>query len=399
MPAPFGPTLAGFSLKTIDDIIGELEADEQANLGATVDVSAATVLGQLNAIYARQAALIWEAIEATHSALDPDQAGGPDLVALAAITGTIPDPSTKSTVVLTATGTNGTIIPIGRIFAVQDDGSRFISTATVTIAGGTALIPCESEEYGEIQAYAGTLNQIITPVGGLASVVNVLDAVAGRAGETDSSLRLRREDELRANGAATRESIRADVLNVPGVAAAHVFVNDTNATVDGVLPNSIEVMVQGGDDAEVRRAIYETKGAGINTVGALSGTVTDSEGQPVTIRFSRPVILPIYMRITIHVDPAIYPVNGDELVKAALAGFGDTLPVGRDLKRAQFFGPIFSVPGVVDVPFFGVGTSFAAAATQATHITIGSRSLADVDTGTITITRYNFGEDVGTVIP
>src|SRR5262249_36114068 len=86
-------------------------------------------------------------------------------------------------------------------------------------------VACEAVDTGPLPAPAGTLTVIDTPVAGLSSVTNAADAILGRNQETDSELRIRREEELRAAGKGTVDAIRALLLEVLNVVQAKVLQN------------------------------------------------------------------------------------------------------------------------------------------------------------------------------
>ena len=83
-----------------------------------------------------------------------------------------------------------------------------------------------AQNYGPIPAPVGTLTEILTPVSGWSSINNTKAGATGRLTETDSELRIRRQNSLRLLGAATVEAIRARILQeVTGVTSCFVFEN------------------------------------------------------------------------------------------------------------------------------------------------------------------------------
>jgi uncharacterized phage protein gp47/JayE len=318
------------------------------------------------------------------SAFDPDAATGSALDTLAAITGTVRNPPLKSAATLTATGTPGTVLPAGRVVSVAGTGVRFATTEEATIGGGgTVAVPAESEEYGPWPAAAGTLTVIETPVGGWASVTNALDATPGADVETDAALRLRRDAELASGGKGTVDALRAEVLRVDGVVACTVFENVTDATdADGVPPHAVEVMVQGGDDDAVRAAIWAAKPAGIATHGDEDGPVVDDEGTEHTVAFSRPVEVPIYVALSLHVEDD-YPVDGDAQVEAEVVGLGDTYAAGQNVAASRLGARAFAVSGVAHLVSAYVGT---APGPGASVVAIGPRQIPVFDTSRVDVT-------------
>lgn len=121
---------------------------------------------------------------------------------------------------------------------VNGDNTLTITTTdsdvpfSATIGSNLAIIDRSSpvtflsQNFGPISAPVGTLTEILTPVSGWASVNNTKAGVTGRFTETDSALRIRRQNSLRLLGASTVEAIRARILQeVPGVTSCFIFEN------------------------------------------------------------------------------------------------------------------------------------------------------------------------------
>lgn len=440
----FGIITTGFNPKTLDDIKADLEAAFRSELGATVDLSSEGPLGQIIGVMAERYAELWELGQSAYAAATPDGAVGAALEAVAAITGTLRAPATNSTVTLTATGTPGTVVAAGKVATVVTVGTRFVTTESgtitlaevmlddqdrvvgervydplsnnvyeCTVAGhntdanisgtgsdiidgggivhwkyigpgpGVVDIVAEAEDTGPLQGLSGTINVIATPVAGWSAVVNLLDADLGTDLETDAALRLRREDELRQSGNAALDPIRAALLQLDGVTSVTVFENvDDTTDGDGVPPHSIEALVRGGDDDEIRAALFANVAAGIYTHGTTSGTVEDSEGVSHTVRFTRPTSVNIYVIIDVLVDASLYPADGDAQIKAAVVAFGDAQKGGKDAVASSIGAQAFLIPGVLDVATF---IDVAPGPTLPNTIPISTRQLAVFDTSRITV--------------
>jgi uncharacterized phage protein gp47/JayE len=379
----YGVTAQGFVGKPLDVIKSELEALFRSVFGADVNLDPREPLGQIIGIVVERHAEVWELAEDVYRAADPDANAGDAQDAIAAISGTLRAPATKSTVDATLSGTPGTVVPAGSVASVSGAGSRFVLSATVTIGGGgTVTGTFEAEETGPVAALAGTLTVIETPVAGWTAVTNPLDATLGTDLETDAALRVRREDELRATGAAALDAIRADVLAVPGVTACTVFENTTGTTdPDGIPPKAIEVMVSGGADQAIRDAIWATKAAGIETHGGVSGTVLDSQGLSHMVKLSRPTELLVYLDVYLRKDSS-YPVDGDAQVKAQLAA--KTYAAGDDVV-AWALKKLVTVAGVYDVPTIYVG--LVAWPTSEATLVVAPRELAKLDSSRVRVTQ------------
>lgn len=385
----FGVTDTGFNPKLIGDILDDIETQQRADWGADINLGGEGVIGQNNSTFGAAIAECWEVLSAVYRSIYPDSASGEALDNVCAITGVTRLPATRSTVTLECSGTVGTVLAIGRVVSVDVTGERFVSQETATIGvGGTVDVAFRAENYGQVALYTGQSLTIETPVAGWADVDANEDAEQGEDIETDAALRLRRAELLTVQGTATIEAIRADILSIDDVVNCYVFENATMVTDSRNLPpKSIEVLVQGGDDAEIAEGIFETKCAGIETYGHapndVTETVTDSMGIDHTINFTRPDEQAIYIRADITYDPDTYPSDGDDQIKAALAALGDTLELGQSVIYERFQAEVFAISGVVDCPLFYIDT--VSPPTGTSNITFDIRELATFDTGDITV--------------
>lgn len=386
----FGVLSTGFNPKLIGDILDDIEAQQKTDFGSQINTGGESILGQLNATFAASVAEAWEVLNAVYRSLYPDSATGEALDNVAAFTGVTRLPATHSEVNITCDGTPGTALAVGRVVSVDATGARFVSIEAATIpSGGSVDVAFESEEFGPIALSTGQDLTIETPVAGWDDATAGEDAELGDNLETDAELRLRRLTLLAAQGTATIEAIRADVLAVDDVNQVYVFENATSATDSRSLPpKSIEVIVQGGTDADVAEAIFESKAAGIETYGHppsdVTETVTDSMGVDHDINFTRPDEQPIYIEAEIDYDAATFPSDGEQQIKDALAALGDTLEPGETVIYERFQAEVFSVSGVKDCPVFKIDDTDPPTGTS--NIPFDIRELATFDTGDIDLT-------------
>jgi hypothetical protein len=92
----------------------------------------------------------------------------------------------------------------------------------------------------------------------------------------------------------------------------------------------------------------------------------------------------IWVTASVIKNSALYPLNGDELVKAAIVAWGDSLELGRDVVASAIAATIFrDVPGVLDVPSVLIGLSNPPISSLTIPLTIRQR--ADYDTGRIVV--------------
>lgn len=392
----FGVTSTGFNPKLIADILSDIETQQKTDFGSQINTGGESVLGQLNATFAAAVAENWEVLNAVYRSLYPDSATGEALDNVGAITGVTREPATHSSVNITCNGTAGTPLAVGRVVTVDATGERFVSIEAATIGGGGSVdVAFESEEFGPIALSTGQTLTIETPVAGWSAAVAGEDAELGEDLETDAEFRLRRADLLAAQGTATVEAIRADVLALEVVEQCYVFENVGSVTDSRSLPpKSVEVIVDAdagsGPNLEIATAIFESKAAGIETYGHppndVTRTVTDTMGIDHDISFTRPDLVDIHIRADITYDPAVYvPATDDQVVKDTLKALGDSYAYGETLIYERFQAELFSIPGVVDSTLFYLDRDSPGTGTSNIVFDIEDRELPVFDTADIDV--------------
>jgi len=386
----YGVTATGFVDKPIEDILSEVETAQKdvARFGPEFDTSAQSPAGQLNGVFALQVRELWEVAQAVLAAIDPDTNTGVSQAAVAALTGTVKLGATYSTVTATVNLDAGVTLPIASVASVSGSpDSRFETTEEVTNGGGAPAdvsVVMRAQTAGAVVANTATLTEIETPATGWNTVTNALDAALGLEIETETALRIRREQELRRSGNAALDAIVADVKDVDGTSTVEGYENKTDAVDgDGLPPHSFEIVVQGGVDDAIAQAIWDSGAGGIKTHGSDSGTAIDEKGDSQTINFTRPTVVDIYIDVEVTVD-GDYPAGGDTDIKEALAAWGQAdLGTGDDVIWSQVFAQPFDVSGVIDVTLIETGIAPAPAGTA--NIPITSRQVANIDTADITV--------------
>lgn len=390
----YGPNASGFTLKTLENILSEMDADCRAQFGPSINTSSASVVGQLNGIFAAKCAELWQLGLAVHENGHVDGASGMPLRRLLALTGIVPSPATKSRVVATVNLNAGVTLPLGSVAAVTSTGARFVTLAAVTNGGASPanfLVDMESEELGPIRANAGTLVTQISVVSGWNSITNAADAVEGGFAESDNAIRLRQQLEIRRVGSRALGAIRAAVLDVSGVIAVNITENNTDFTVGVLSPHSIRVMIYDGTsptatNADVAQAVFDSKSEGIETIGSVSVFPTDDLGNlsATAIKFDRAAVVPLWVAVTV-VTSADFPADGAALIKQAIADYGDdVLTVASTVYLSQISAVVLGTTGVIDVSIVEVGTSFGGEV--AANFVSSASQVPDLDTGRVTVT-------------
>jgi len=341
----------------------------------------------------------------------------PVVVTIPFSTGLSPTPQTVAAAFVAAVNANAVALTVVVPFSNPDGsfGVRIIdpdvpvtvaidaTPDTLTVQAHGAVLRMEAENVGPIAAAANQLSVIETPVSGWQSVFNPFDAELGRNIETDAELRARREQSLQGAGFSVVEAIRARLLqDVDSVTAAIVIENELDvtdsATPVGRPPHSFEAVVQGGDDTAVAQRLWEVKPAGIRPVSSqnvgpykVSENIIDTMGISHLIEFSRPVVVPVFCRVTVMLHPeelALVPVDYIDAIKNVVVAFGDALLIGVDVLPGRIEKTIFdSILGLyavtVEVSTSAIGGVITKARTL--PLSIGSGSIADFDVATTAV--------------
>ncbi len=353
-----GVTPEGFEIKPLATIRQEVEDSQRQAIDPGLDLSDQSVLGQINGTHIGELAELWELGQAVYNSQYPDTASGDSLTSVASLTGTTREGAEKTIVRNVRVTLNpNSPLPLGSVANIfNQPAARFLSLAAVPAvpAGQSVLVDFEAESTGAITVEDGALSQIAEPQPGWTTVNNDQSAPdnsiteVGSAVETDDALRVSRETELESQGSTFVDAIRADVSKLDGVVGTSVFENDTDDIVGGLIPHSVHVIVRGGTPQEIFDQIFASKAAGINTNGAQVGTATDSQGFDHTIRYDEATVLDFFATLDIVVDALVFdPINGEDLIKSAIAAYVNSLGTGKDVIYDQVKCAALDVAGVV----------------------------------------------------
>lgn len=439
----YGLTATGFVPKDQGVLLTEMDARLRGRFGDQLNLVDGVIF-RMSRVFTEPVTELWELGQAIVAAYDPDQSVDTAQDAVCAITGTERDEEVASTVELSLTGADATVVPAGSLARITGTELDFetLTDATITtrdpwaastaytlgqrrrnvgnvyqvltpgtsagsggptgtdpatpitdgsviwqflgVGVGAAVVDAAAVVPGPTEALSGTITTIQTAVSGWTGVFNLLDAEVGRLTETNEDLRIRREEELATAGTSPVDAIRADLLRVAGVTSVTVFNNPTDDTdADGVPPHSVECLVRGGEDQDIFDALLAAVAGGIRTYGSEEGTTEDDEGNEHDVAFSRPDEVLIYIDVVGQYDADLYPPNGDDQIKAAIVAYGDAQKTGRNVDPSAVSAQAFKVAGWLRTTTLELGTAPSPSGTTA--ITITSRQLAVYDTSRITV--------------
>jgi uncharacterized phage protein gp47/JayE len=380
--ADFGVTETGFKRKRLDQLLEELNSEVQSIFGENFNVSPESPDGQINGTISESNANLWEIAEESYNAFNPSAVTGITQDNLYELNGITRLPATSSSAVLTISGTQSTVIPLGSLISTSDTNVQFSTESEVTIpVSGSITVIASAVVTGPISALVGTLTVIDTPITGWDSVTNLADALVGTNEESDVDFRARREQSVARDAQAIIDAIFAEVRSVAGVTQTTVLENDTNTGPDanGLPAHSVHVIVVGGDDQDIGEAIFLKKTLGATPFGSTTVQVNDDQSIPHDVSFSRPTEIAIYVEVNLTTF-SDYPVDGDDQIKQAIIDYAEgNLITGRgfflgdDVIHSEIYTPINTIQGhTVDSMF--IKTSFPADQTADIPIAVDETS-------------------------
>lgn len=273
-------------------------------------------------------------------------------------------------------------------------------TASSYMTVGLTVTPAEiqSENYGAVIGFSGSIITIETPIRGLESIFNRYDLELGSDTETDEELRQRYLASFSVTGSGTLDAIVAKVRRVKNVTTC-IGRENTTETVDGstgMPPKSFQIVVTGGDNNDIAQAIWETKPAGIRAFGSYQGTATDIDGNTHTLFFTRPIPKYVYVKVSWSIDSEI-PLDRPEAqvpdaIKGAILRYGETLVTGSNIIPNKLQGYIYDdITGIIinelTVAVNNSQTQPDPSAYQTTPINIDSTEYTVWDSSQISITK------------
>ena len=315
-------------------------------------------------------------VKQAYDARDPNKATGSDLDVLRKLTGATRSLGTPTTVVLTVSGVAGTVIP-KESQVKSSSGHIFETDEDVTIQlDGTATVNAHCTVNGAVEAGAGSISQIMTVVGGWQTVTNRNVATLGTDADSDAVFRVKSARSVARAGTSQRDSIYGELFDadvVAGVRKVRIYENKTNTSnVDpvknphGLPPHCLAIVVDGGKDEEVARAIYNKINPGVllHAVGTKVEKRIYSEKYRNSyddIVFSRPEAVPITIAITVEDPEGACPSQTDlqEALRDAYISYyeGELLPdgigfmttgfdIGQEVPYSRLFTPANKVLGL-----------------------------------------------------
>lgn len=381
----------GLVIQTLLEILNERENVCKATFGDDFYMTGESAVANLQSADADRELDIQELLLYLASQLDPNQAEGIWLDYICALNNIQRYKATKSTIPITVNGTPGTAKNIGEVMIVDEASDEYYVNNQAFVIGqdGTAKVQFIATSWGEITALSTSSFSLKTPSSGITSVAYDTSgsAVVGRETESDEDLRARRNEAVTYTASSILSSIKATVQQLPGIKYINAYENDTMQTVDTLPAKSFEVVVEGGDDDEIAKAILQKKPAGIQSYGSLTKTVEDADGNQFNIGFTRPTKIPVDFKITFVSSVEQTSEWKQNLKNELVSAFDDLYNVGESVYTYNLYYILNNHPEITNVTSFQVKKHSGAESTYNDSVAIGKRELATLVEDNITITQ------------
>lgn len=302
----------GLQVKTINEIIADLEAGYRSIYGADINLDQNSPDGQTINLFAQSAVDLRELLVSVNKSFDPDFAVGQTLSSRVALNN------------IERAGGTYTIVPIdivvdrtvalqgldadfnnpdGAGFTISDNaGNEFILIDTQNITAGSYTVNFRARQIGEVNVTLNTIQNPVTIVLGVTSIDNTSAPLEiGQEEETDAELRFRRQQSVALGATGYLNGLLGDVLNLDGVTDGVIFENITNVVdADGIPAHGIWLIAEGGSNEEIANEIYGNKSYGADMRGDVEINITTQSGAIFVAKFDRPIAEDLYIRFDIQ---------------------------------------------------------------------------------------------------
>lgn len=342
-------TVNGFERLTYDEILENQIVRAKELFGDDIDTSESSTFGKMLRLFCLDAADNQELSELVYLSAFPATATGVSLDRLVPVVGLTRNPATYAEQEVEISGTADTVIPMGFLVSAGDIVFHTLETYTIG-SDGTVTATVECNDAGTVGNVAvGSIDTIVNPMQGVDSVSHTATIKLAVDVETDYSLRNRFSQALTVVGSGTLDAIGGAILRVPTVESVYIEENSTDNTVGGLPPHSFQCYVLAPVTAKqaIAKAIFDKKPVGVQTVGDVTETVTDSGGGSHTIKFTWTTEVSIYVKCTITTTADFSAANLQEIkdnIVEKLAAYTND----QDVTATSLYAPIY-VDGVTDV--------------------------------------------------
>lgn len=256
---------------------------------------------------------------------------------------------------------------------------NFLTDGNIDVIQSYQPVTATSRTFSAVVQATNDLNVIQSPTLGWFEVYNPFDSIASTELESDTELRNRYKFSKSFIQTGNRESMYSALYSLSGVRYVNVQENIQDVPFEGRSAHGIVVTVLGGDDQEIAQTIDKYR-AFAYTDGTIEVGLFDINGTPYSVRFNRPEIVPIKVKLSLTTNTNVFPTDGMLRIQNALIGYVSNLNVGEDVVWSKLFTPINSVNGqsVNELLIGKVGESLGTANIVIEHNQLASLSFENI---------------------
>ncbi len=246
--------------------------------------------------------------------------------------------ATQSSVSVVLVGVAGTIINNGIVS--DKNNNRWLLPAQIIIPSeGEIVTTATAEKPGAILALPNSVTTISKPMRGWHSVNNPQASTLGAPVESNTKLRQRQALSTAIPSRSYTEGILGALFSLDGVSRCKVYENK-KSFIDplGLPPNSLAVVVAGGDDQLIAETIRVKKAPGCDLYGNTTVIRPTVYGDPVEIQYWRPNQVVVGLRLDLRTTTD-YTVDIGEQVKYAIADYVNQLDIGDRISLNKLYVP------------------------------------------------------------
>ncbi len=228
-----------------------------------------------------------------------------------------------------------------------------------------AIIPVQAELPGATgNVMPGAITIMPQPPKDIEYVINKEEITTGVEAEQDDELRQRAKRALEVVGRATLPSLETAIRGIEGVKTVMIEESPDN------VPGIVEVVVDGGNEEEIKRVISETKAAGI------------------MVELVRPSTVFLDITVEVTLERKVHAEEAKESIENRIREYVNSLTIGEDVIFSRMMRATLDFEGVSDVNSLRIdayrreGTSVSS---EHKNITIRENERAEVRTVTVKV--------------
>lgn len=375
----------GLTIQTYAEALVDVQAEMRTRISARIATAANSFAGQIQRIVALYHYQAQERIQGLHQSMDLRTAEGVHLDNRIASLGLTREPALRAEVLGTITTTDSATIPAGTRYSVGGFVFATVAEQSRIGAGTITGVLVRSELYQAIDVSTLGAWSVVDAVANVSGFDDTSQTIAGQIEETDAELRARAEVERFARASGPLETIDAGVGLVSGVDYARAYHNvdpTTDPNADGIPYDAVNVVVDGGTDADVAEAIERFGPAATRYFGAVEVTLGSGARQRV-VGFDRVADVDMYIRVSVttstseNASDALSPPELQAAVEAALAMYAAAnWTIGKDVIPAELEAAIMTagIPAI-DAITVEVGDDGVSWQTTKYEITVRQRAV------------------------